>query len=321
MRKIGAPLLFVIIAVTATILACFPVVDGLSSSSSPPPPPPRFLPTSTTALARQAAQSIVTAMFQHDIHRQTIRLPLSESMYRNKAEGFVADRAIGWQGGPQETIRYLCPLATRVLQEISTSRLHPALLGGLVISIQEQVLLDFDGSVLLTAEHPAGAKYDVQAILQPNTDEYYRKTIQTIEAQFSDTPGVATKRLFLIINPAWRNKESWSFWEAGRAEQEILNRYETTYCIDQFVVRGSQISLLFEYGQEWAVFETAMPYQQQQVQQQQQQDKDGNEMDNTKLASRLIGTFPERPTYQELDALIVLRQREQQQQRQQRSNG
>jgi hypothetical protein len=317
MRKIDIPLLSVIImAVTAARMGGFPVVQALSS------PPLRFLPTSTTAIARQAAQSIATAMFQHDIHRQTIRLPLSESMYRNKSEGFVADRAIGWQGGPQETIRYLCPLATRVLQEISTSRLHPALLGGLVISIQEQVLLDFDGSLLLTAEHPAGAKYDIQAVLQPTTDEYYRTTIQTIEAQFSDTPGVSTKRLFLLLNPAWRNKDSWSFWEAARAEREILNRYETTYCIDQFVVRGSQISLLYEFGQEWAVFETAMPYQQPQ---QQQQDKDGNEMDSTKLPSRLIGTFPERPTYQELDALIAMRQREQQQQQQQqqqqRKNG
>ena len=330
-----------------------------SKSSTPPSTSPTpsssissytpVLPDTATAIARQAAISITNAMYDGKINKQTIRLPLSESMYSTREEGFVADRAIGWQGGPQETIQYLLPLATQVVQEISTrhKRRRPTTsssiaedddggdddaevvdtteyvsTGGLVSKITNQILLDFDGSCLVTSEHPAGPIYDVQAVLQPNTDKYYSKLIKQIEEQFSDTPS-KPQRLFLLINPSWRNKDSWGIFESSKAQKDILDRYEVTYCVDQFVVRGIKLSLLKEYNQPWAVFITPMPYnkikQKEQktaptltststtltdatitnnlVQQQRQQ--------QSPLQPQLIGTFPHRPSYQELDTLLV----------------
>mmetsp|Transcript_16659 Transcript_16659/g.24629 ORF Transcript_16659/g.24629 Transcript_16659/m.24629 type:complete len:276 (+) Transcript_16659:68-895(+) len=245
--------------------------------------PLHALPTGGLSLTRQAASSIASA-FQDGINRQIVKLPLSESMYSNKEEGFVADRAIGWQGGPQETYRFLVPLATELLKELSCRMVEES--GGLVAKVNQQILLDFDGSALLTSEHPLGAVHDVQAMIQPNTDDYYLKTISKIEEQFSDTKG-KSKRLFLIVNPAWKDKSSWGFFGAAKAQKIIFDRYETTFAIDQFVVRGQKLSLLRTWDQEWVVFLTPMPYE------------------SIKEGPKVIGTFTERPTYSEIDALLV----------------
>lgn len=121
--------------------------------------PPASLPSSSDAMVRQAARAISSALLNDRIHLQTIRLPLSETMYSDSEEGFVADRAIGWQGGPQETCRYLLPLVKQLLQitetvstEGSTNNPNPS--SGLVARVREQILLDFDGSALLTSECP-----------------------------------------------------------------------------------------------------------------------------------------------------------------------
>jgi hypothetical protein len=75
------------------------------------------LPRSREDIVRQAAKYI-SAAYQNGQNLQSIRLPLSESMYANAEEGFVADRAIGWQGGPQETLRYLSPMVSNLLKQV-----------------------------------------------------------------------------------------------------------------------------------------------------------------------------------------------------------
>mmetsp|Transcript_7432 Transcript_7432/g.16566 ORF Transcript_7432/g.16566 Transcript_7432/m.16566 type:complete len:293 (+) Transcript_7432:206-1084(+) len=254
------------------------------SSSSPQQPQRRpqavALPSSPDDIVKQAASAITRAFAEGNINKQTIRLPLSESMYSAKEEGFVADRAIGWQGGPKETIRYLSPLVSSVLKGVRTSDNT----AGLVAKVSEQILLDFDGSTLQTAEHPAGALYDVQALLQPNTDGYYLKTIAAIEEQFSDTEG-KTKRLFLLVNPAWRDRSSWGFFGGAKAQALILDRYTTTYALDQFVVRGEKVSLLKSWPDDWAVYVTR------------------NDASADKAC--LVTTFKNRPEYKDIDAVIL----------------
>jgi hypothetical protein len=154
------------------IITCHLFQVSAFPSSSPEP----ILPRNTDDIIRQAAKSISSA-YQSGQNLQSIRLPLSESMYANTEEGFVADRAIGWQGGPQETLRYLSPMVSRLLKQIKMTENT----GGLAIRVVEETLLDFDGSSLQTSEHPGGALYDIQALLQPNTDGYYMKTIERIE--------------------------------------------------------------------------------------------------------------------------------------------
>jgi len=241
--------------------------------------PPLLLPTRADALIRQASSAVTRAFLQDGIHRQSIRLPLSESMYGGKEEGFVADRAIGWQGGPQETLRFLLPLASHLLRRVRTAEQD----GGLPPRVTDQPLLDFDGSALLTAESPAGPRGDAQAMLQPNTDGYYLRTIRAIEEQFSDTPN-KRKRLFLLVNPAWRDRSSWGFFGGKEAQELILDRYPTTFALDQFVVRGRKISLLKVWSYDWCVFLAPMDFS-------------GD-------AAELVGSFAERPEYDKIDALI-----------------
>ena len=68
-----------------------------------------------------------------------------------------------------ETYRYLSPMVNNLLPRIRTANNT----AGLNVKVSEQILLDFDGASLQTSEHPAGALYDIQALLQPNTDGYY----------------------------------------------------------------------------------------------------------------------------------------------------
>ena len=171
-------------------------------------------------------------------------------------------------------------MVTSLLKQIKTTDNT----GGLTIKVSEQILLDFDGSSLQTAEHPAGALYDIQALLQPNTDGYYLKTIETIERQFSNTEGKA-KRLFLIINPAWRDKSSWGVFGAKRAQELILDRYETTYAVDQFVARGRKVSLLKCYQEDWIMFV--------------------GDQNNPTVPAEFVAAFKERPEYKEVDAALL----------------
>jgi len=157
-------------------------------------------------------------------------------------------------------------------------------MGGLPVKVSEQILLDFDGSTLQTSEHPTGPLYDIQAILQPNTDGYYLKTIQQIEDQFSNTKG-KEKRLFLLINPAWRDRQSFGIFDGKKAQEQILDRYPTTYAVDQFIVRGRKISLLKCWSQDWAMFI-------------------GNEDDTS---SEMLATFKHRPEYKEIDEIVIAR--------------
>ena len=250
-------------------------VDAFSTTQTP------ILPSNPSDLIKQASAAISKAYLEDGINLQTIRLPLTEAMYSDKEEGFVADRAIGWQGGPQETIRYLSPLVQSILKSIKMTDNN---MGGLPVKVSEQILLDFDGSTLQTSEHPSGALYDIQALLQPNTDGYYLKTIQQIEDQFSNTKG-KEKRLFLLINPAWRDRQSFGIFDGKKAQEQILDRYPTTYAVDQFIVRGRKISLLKCWSQDWAMFI-------------------GNEDDTS---SEMLATFKHRPEYKEIDEIVIAR--------------
>jgi hypothetical protein len=266
--------------ITRLLLCISNLLHVKAFSSALPPAPQPTLPRNAEDVVRQAAKSISKAYLQDGKNLQSIRLPLSESMYSNSEEGFVADRAIGWQGGPQETYRYLSPMVSSLLKQIKMTDNT----GGLAVKVSEQLLLDFDGSALQTSEHPAGALYDIQAILQPNTDWYYIKTIESIEKQFSNTEGKA-KRLFLIINPAWRDKSSWGFFGAKKAQELILDRYETTYAVDQFIVRGRKVSLLKCYSDDWILFVD-------------------NDQDPAVPAER-VAMFSVRPDYKDIDAALI----------------
>lgn len=249
-------------------------------------------------MVKQATSAISFALLEDGIHLQTLRLPLSEVMYSKSEEGFVADRAIGWQGGPQETYRFLSPIVRQVLQSTSTISLESqSSSSGLLPRIQEQILLDFDGSALLISECPAGPLGDAQALLQPNTDAYYPKLIKSIEPQLSvknPETGDKVNRLFLLVNPAWRDASSFGFLGGKQAQTDILDRYETTYAVDQFVVRGQKCSVLKIWPHDWCVFASNLPYD----------NRDGSDSSRERGTETFLGSFPQRPPYEVIDDLM-----------------
>ena len=183
-----------------------------------------------------------------------------------------------------ETYRYLSPMVSNLLSRVRTAEST----AGLNVPVSEQILLDFDGSSLQTSEHPAGALYDIQALLQPNTDGYYIKTIQAIEEQFCNTKGDdKPNRLFLLVNPGWRDKSSFGIFGAQKAQEMILDRYETTYACDQFIVRGRQISLLKCWSSDWGVYASI-----------------NNDNVDGRDYAELIATYATRPEYKDIDAVL-----------------
>ncbi|KAL7435569.1 hypothetical protein ACHAXM_004732 [Skeletonema potamos] len=275
------PIRLLLLLAVASLLQSFP--SHVAAFSSQQQPLPNNLPNNPDDVIRQAAISITNA-YESGVYLQTIRLPLSQAIYGNKEEGFVADRAIGWQGGPMETYRYLSPMVYNLLPRIRTANNT----AGLNVKVNEQILLDFDGSSLQTSEHPAGALYDIQALLQPNTDGYYIKTIEAIEDQFCNTNKIdKPNRLFLLVNPAWRDKSSWGIFGAKKAQELILDRYETTYAVDQFIMRGRQISLLKCWSSDWGLYAN----------------NDGDGKDKF-MPAELIARYATRPEYKDIDAAL-----------------
>jgi hypothetical protein len=256
------------------------------------------LPSGPGAVVRQAAAAVRSAYLDSDLNHQTVLLPLSEAIYSGREEGFVADRAIGWQGGPQETYRFLRPLAIDLLKAVDRQT------GGLPPRVIEQPLLDFDGSSILTSESAAGPLEDVQAILQPNADSYYLDVIEKVEQQFSDTPG-QPQRLLVLVNPAWRDRGSWGFFDGARAQRQVLDRYEPSYALEQFVLRGEKLSLLKAHPHPWHVFLTVLG-EEETVEESTQMDAriDGGGQ------ARLLGQFEARPGYRQLDELVRASQKE-----------
>lgn len=272
------------------------------------------LPSDPAEMIRQAASAIRAAKtgtdtkskqqqsieeVNEDIHRQVIRLPLSDSMYISKEESFVADRAIGWQGGPQETYRFLSPMVRELLQRPLATNTTAAMSSGLTPKLDEQILLDFDGSALWNAQSPMGALFDVVALVQPNTDDYFAKLINQLEETFSDTPN-KDKRLFVLVNPAWRDDDdgaAFGFFSRAQAKKQIIDRYTTTYALDQFIIKGNKISLLKVWLYDWCVYWTPLSSP---------GTREDIETDNDKINQpQLLGTFPNRPEYQETEKLLL----------------
>ncbi len=113
---------------------------------------------------------------------------------------------------------------------------------------------DFDGSAIITAKAAAGTHGDVKALVFPNTDTKYLKDIESIDKE------VGPDRLFLLVNPFWRNVESWGFNilapNAKKRAQEVVfdNGYEVTYAVLRFSARGEDCVALKSYPYDWQLY-------------------------------------------------------------------
>ena len=92
------------------------------------------------------------------------------------------------------------------------------------IQVSMQTLWDFDGSALCTAESHTGAQSDVQAMVLPNTDSKYVKDILEIDETFSKP----SQRLFILVNPFWRDLNSWG---VGHQQPQPRARAHNHSCV------------------------------------------------------------------------------------------
>jgi len=239
------------------------------------------LPNTVDDMIRQAARAVERA-HKDGYVRQTVRfhlVPYADEttsygktyQYQN-GQNYNVLEEYQWPGGTQQMYREAGkPLTSALLKELRVQSPPPPKKDEdngaefaaysqnqwMPPKIIEQDIWDFDGSALHTAEANAGPSGDIQALVFPNTDVKYIKDIDEISTNMGDD------RLFLLINPFWRNLESWSFNllapnAKAKAEQIIFNGeyggYDETYVNLIFQVRGEKCIAIKSYPYDWQIF-------------------------------------------------------------------
>lgn len=197
---------------------------------------------------QQAAAAIERA-FKDGITRQTIRFALigQEEVMSGELNDFI--------GGAKQMYREAGrPLTESLLRELrikptdsnneneqlTSSETPPA--------VTAEDIWDFDGSAVIST-----STKDVEALVFPNTDVKYLKDIETIDKRVGSG-------LFLLINPFWRDVESWGFNilapNGKKRAQEVIfdNGYDVTYAVLRFSVRGEDCVALKSYPYDWQMY-------------------------------------------------------------------
>lgn len=209
-------------------------------------------------MVRQGARAVERA-FQDGKTRQIVRFNLVEEL-EGKA---TATEENEWPGGTKQMYRESGkPLTNALLREVRapTKRLdtfpderrtNPQL--------KVEDIWDFDGTANHRADAAEGPSADVQAMVFPNTDTKYLDDIDAISQAMG-------KRLFLLVNPFWRNIDSWGFnilapGAKKRAQNVIYGgadndkaAFEVTYALDVFSVRGEKCVAVKAYPYDWELF-------------------------------------------------------------------
>lgn len=219
-----------------------------------------YVPETIEEQTRQAALAIERA-FEDGITRQTVRLALVKQ--GSPITPFEEEN--GWPGGAQQMYREAGrPLTEALLREvrapaksIQTEEEKNSGKEAFPPEVSAQNIWDFDGSALVTAQSAVGPSGDVQAMVFPNTDVKYLKDIGKINESFGKD------RLFLLVNPFWRNVESWGFNilapNAKKMAQEKLfdcegGGFQETYVLQRFSARGEDCVYLKAYPYDWELF-------------------------------------------------------------------
>jgi hypothetical protein len=192
------------------------------------------------------------AAFSDNITRQIVRLaliPEGETLWEKERS---------WPGGAQQMYREAAGPLTRGL--LSLLRCHAKNASGTATQwtkpprVSSQDVWDFDGSALVTAQSDIGPIGDVQALVQPNTDNRYTRDIAALDQ------AMGPQRLVLLVNPFWRNLSSWGFNLLAPRAQTLAQKaifdagFVETYCLLQKSVRGEDCVALYVYPYDWQMY-------------------------------------------------------------------
>ena len=202
------------------------------------------VPDDSQSMVQQAASAIERA-FKDGKVRQTVRFALlteDEEMSGEQNE---------WPGGAKQMFREAgCPLTEALLREVYVGASGQSSVSS---TITTKDVWDFDGSAICKATSE-NSESDVTALIFPNTDAKYLKDIDNISKD------VGPDRLFLLINPFWRNVDSFGFNilqpNGKKRAQEVVfdNGYDVTYAVLRISARGEDCVAVKAYPYDWQMY-------------------------------------------------------------------
>jgi hypothetical protein len=211
----------------------------------------------------QAKQAIERA-YQDGLTRQVVRFALITPDQPN-----LMEQDQQWPGGVQQMFRQAAqPLTRALLTQLRVATKNNQDNNNSVFkkpTLAEEDIYDFDGSALLSASISSSSSSSstdttdasntlvTQAMVFPNTDDKYTRDIEQLDQKLQD-------KLFLLINPFWRNVDSWGInWLAPNAKKNaqrvIFDRgFQETYCLIQKSTRGEDCVALKCYPYDWQLY-------------------------------------------------------------------
>ena len=209
------------------------------------------VPDNAPSQIQQAAAAVERA-FADGIVRQSVRFALLGE------EEEMSGEMNEWPGGAKQMYREAGrPLSESLLREVrafskdasdedKTNKMPP--------EVTSEDIWDFDGSAIVTAKAAGGTHGDVKAVVFPNTDTKYLKDIEGISKE------VGENRLLVLVNPFWRDVESWGFNilapNGKKRAQEVIfdNGYDVTYALLRFSARGEDCVAIKSYPYDWQMY-------------------------------------------------------------------
>jgi len=244
------------------------------------------VPLTVDDMVRQTSRAVERA-FAEGYTRQIVRFNLISVVNEGDTEQAATDEN-EWPGGAKQIYREAgAPLTEALLREVRapTKNKYPEKRSQSP-KLTQQPVWDFDGTAIHTAEAAEGPSADIQAYVFPNTDTKYLQDIDDIST------AIGSERLFLLVNPSWKNVDSWGFNILApnakqRAQKVIFGgndsddtngsssnngknddasgtgtegtsksklAYEETYSMNVFYVRGEKCVALNVYPYDWQIF-------------------------------------------------------------------
>ena len=203
-----------------------PAAISFIESKSPAPPQTTFpLPTTTAASINQASLAVQRA-FADGVRLQTVEILLRDN------------EMSAWPGGIQQQFRVALPMIESLLMQLKST---PGLEG----RITAEFLDETDCVGLWQSERLA-------AVVFP--------TAETIPSLMKVGDALSGERLALFINPQWQldgqivSDLFFIGYEERRRSERFARSLETTYCLEQRRVIGSEVRILRCYPGGWQVY-------------------------------------------------------------------
>jgi hypothetical protein len=230
------------------------VTAALRSTTPDVEAKPIALPITKEQMIAAAAESVKRAQAE-GVSNQRLRVLLPSP----RIPGLLIAPDETWEGGIMQLYQACSPLTRDLVRALSFSA------GGVAPRLKEQRLdrSGVDGEGLWTSEC-VSASDDVSALVQPSSEQ-----LKNIEAVCQSASG----RLVLMINPQYRDSDDTMDFLAGKGglfgsmanflggKAKFVGAldelgFQTTFALEAYVIRGSELKYLKTWGSDWKIYIT-----------------------------------------------------------------